>query len=200
MAMGQRCMAKQDYNRAILEFRNATQIAPASAEAHYQLGLALLAGGDQSDGVQHLLKCTELNPRHAQAQAKLAQLMATSRNPDNLKEARRRAAVALDADPNAVASLDAMAVLDWNRENPEVSEQHLELALQRVPNHLHSAVMLANVKLITKDYAGAEDVLKKAADNSAESAEIRIALGGLYRLLKRLDAAGGRAVPGGPPD
>src|SRR3954465_6321433 len=46
LANGQRYMAKQDYARAVLQFRNATQDAPDSADAHYYLGTALFSLGD----------------------------------------------------------------------------------------------------------------------------------------------------------
>jgi len=189
LAVGQRYMEKQDYSRAVLEFRNAIAAAPQSAEAHYQLATALLAMGNARDAAQQLLKATELNPKHAAAQARLAELMVTSHNPAVQEEARKRARAALDADPSDVAVLDAMAVVEWNREKPQDSEQHLEAALRRVPGHLKSAVMLTNIKLASKDYAGAEEVLRNAADNSPASPEARTALGNLYLLLKRPDEA-----------
>jgi Tfp pilus assembly protein PilF len=45
IASGERYMAKQDYARAVPEFRNAIKIAPNSADAHYRLGMALLSVG-----------------------------------------------------------------------------------------------------------------------------------------------------------
>jgi tetratricopeptide (TPR) repeat protein len=189
LAVGQRCMEKKDFARAVLEFRNATQLSPRSDKAHYHLGLALLAVGDMRTAVQHLMTSTSINPQNAQAQAKLAELMATSRNPEVLAEARKRARAAMDADPDAVASLDAMAIVEWNRESPEVSEQHLERALQKVPGHMKSAVMLANIKLTTRDYDGAEQVLRDAVKASPESPELRVVLGNLYRFLKRPEKA-----------
>jgi tetratricopeptide (TPR) repeat protein len=73
---GQSLMEKKDYARAILEFRNAARLLPASAEAAYQLSLAHLNSGDYGSGVATLLHAAELDPQHAGAQLKIAELTA----------------------------------------------------------------------------------------------------------------------------
>ena len=42
LAAGRKMLDKQDYARAVLEFKNAARIMPQDAEAQYQLGLAAL--------------------------------------------------------------------------------------------------------------------------------------------------------------
>jgi len=43
---GKRLLKKHDPGRAVLQFRNALQATPRSAEAYYQLGLGYLALGN----------------------------------------------------------------------------------------------------------------------------------------------------------
>ena len=50
---------------------------------------------------------------------------------------------------------------------------------------MKSAVMLANIKLATKDVVGAAEVLRKAVESSPSAPEPRIALGNIYNLMKK---------------
>src|SRR6185312_2332462 len=69
---GRALLAKKDYSRAILEFRNAAKEMPKDAEPYYQIGLASMAAGDGPGAIQAFHKATELNPKHSGAQLKLA--------------------------------------------------------------------------------------------------------------------------------
>src|ERR1035438_3502043 len=77
---GATLVAKKDYGRAGLEFRNAIKEMTKEAEPYYQLGLAYLASGGTAEGIASLRRATELNPKHAGAQLKLSELMTTSQN------------------------------------------------------------------------------------------------------------------------
>src|SRR5450631_2177665 len=84
---GAALVGKKDYGRAGLEFRNAIKVMPKDAEPHFQLGLTYLATGSPRNGIAELRRATELNPKHAGAQLKLAELMTTSQNQDVLRDA-----------------------------------------------------------------------------------------------------------------
>ncbi len=61
-------MAKKEYARAALQFKNAAQLFPKDAEAEYQLALAYLAEGKLNEAVAALTRVAQLNPKHVQAQ------------------------------------------------------------------------------------------------------------------------------------
>src|ERR1700734_2921935 len=90
IAEGKNLLEKKDPARAILQFRNAAQATPKNPEAYYQLGVASLAAGDLRQGVAALRKALDLNPKHAGAQLRLAQLMAETADPGLLKDAQQR--------------------------------------------------------------------------------------------------------------
>ena len=90
LSLGKQQYAKKDYARAVIEFRNAIRIAPNDAEAYYQLGLAYTGTGDVRAAYAALKKATDLNPKHADAQLKLASLMLSSRNQELHEEAEKR--------------------------------------------------------------------------------------------------------------
>src|SRR5512132_2250682 len=52
---------RKDYNRAILQFKNAIQAMPKDPEPYYQLGLSYMATGDLRTAVACFRKATELN-------------------------------------------------------------------------------------------------------------------------------------------
>ena len=88
MEEGKKLLEKKDPGRAILQFRNAAQATPKNAEAFYQLSLAYFASGEIRFGVATLRKALELNPKHAAAQLRMAQLMAMTNDPEMVKDAR----------------------------------------------------------------------------------------------------------------
>src|SRR5262245_45470617 len=87
---GKRLMQNRDMPRAILQFRNAVQAMPRNPEAHYQLSLAYLAVANFNDGILELRKTLDLNPKHAGAQLKMAQLMVESGDEETFKRAQQR--------------------------------------------------------------------------------------------------------------
>jgi cytochrome c-type biogenesis protein CcmH/NrfG len=82
-------LEKKDFSRAILAFKNAVQAMPNDAEPYYQLGVAALLAGDLRTGVVALRKAIDLNPKHANAQLKFAELMAHG-NDTVIREAESR--------------------------------------------------------------------------------------------------------------
>src|ERR1700688_711087 len=78
LELGKHHFEQKEYDRAILELKSAVEMAPKNAEAHYQLGLAHLAVGDDGLAAGDLRWATELNPHNTDAQLKLAQILATT--------------------------------------------------------------------------------------------------------------------------
>jgi tetratricopeptide (TPR) repeat protein len=184
---GKAQLDKKDYSRAVLEFRNATKTMPKDPEAYYQLGLAYLGMAAPANAVGQFRKTLELNPKHAGAQLKLAELMAASRNQDLIKQAADLLHSVLAASPDNTEAIDSMAITEWQLGRREDAEKRLEDALQKFPAHLQSAVELARLKLSKRDLAGAEEVLERAAQSAPQSAAAAVALAELYAIAKQPD-------------
>ena len=133
-------MAKKDYGRALLEFRNATRVMPKDAEPQYQLGLAFLASGNATNGARALYSATQLNPKHAGAQLKLAELMTTSQNQDTLRDAVGRLESVLTASPDNIEATDTLALAEWRLGKIDDASKRLEEALQRFSTSLRSSI------------------------------------------------------------
>src|SRR5687767_15042209 len=59
-------------NEAIVEFRNALKADPASAEAHYEFGMALMRQGDLRSAYREMVRAADLKPNFYQARYQLA--------------------------------------------------------------------------------------------------------------------------------
>jgi tetratricopeptide (TPR) repeat protein len=186
---GDALVAKKEFARAVLEFRNAAQAVPKDAEPYYRMGLAYLASGNLTGGVRSLQKATLLNPKHAGAQLKLAELMTGTREPEYIEQAVARLQVAFGDSPENPEAIDTLAIAEWKLGKPEDATRRLEEALTKFPTHLRTSVALARMRLDRSDWAGAEEVLKKAVADAPKSAPAELALGNLYFFLKQPDKA-----------
>jgi tetratricopeptide (TPR) repeat protein len=182
-------LAKKDYGRAALEFRNAVKEMPNDAEAYYQLGLTYLASGNVGNGIAALRHATEINPKHTGAQLKLAELMTTSQNQQTLRDAVGRLESVLTASPDNIEATDTLAVAEWRLGKVDDARKRLEEALRRFPASLRSSIQLARLRLSQNDLHGAEEVLKKAEESAPKSPDAAVALGELYMLAGQPDHA-----------
>jgi tetratricopeptide (TPR) repeat protein len=185
---GKALIEKRDYARAVLELKNAGRLDRKNPELFYQLGLAYLALGDYPKAIESLFYTTKLNPKHAGAQLKLAELMAGSSNvaPGVLQDAERRAAEILAVSPDNLDALTVLAITELRLGKPVTAAEHLEEVLDKFPGRLEAAQKLAILKASHLDYAGADQVLKRAVDRSPRSVELHIALARLYMLAPNL--------------
>jgi tetratricopeptide (TPR) repeat protein len=179
---GAALVAKKDYGRAVLEFRNAITVMPKAAEPYYQLGLAYLASGNHSNGILALRRAAELDPKHAGAQLKLAELMTTSRNEDVLRDAAVRLESILAESPDNMEASDTLALAEWRLGRVDDANRRLMEALQRFPASLRSSIELATMKLKQNDLKGAEEVLKKAVSIAPQSSDAAGALAEFYLM------------------
>jgi tetratricopeptide (TPR) repeat protein len=174
-------LQKKDYSRAILDLKSAAQVAPNDVEVSYQLGLTYLAAGDVPNGVRALLRTISLNPKHAGAQLRLAQLESQSNNPSLLREAQKRLQDLIGNSSSNSDVLDTLALADLQLgENSGDAARILEQAIAQSPDEVNSFVMLAWAKWQQKDSKGAETVLKDACDRLPGSAQARRVLAGFY--------------------
>jgi Flp pilus assembly protein TadD len=60
---GKRLLNAGDLDGAISQFERATQLSPDSAEAHYQLAVALSRSGKTTDAAMEYSRAAKLDPR-----------------------------------------------------------------------------------------------------------------------------------------
>jgi tetratricopeptide (TPR) repeat protein len=186
---GQAELARKDYARAILEFKNASQAMPRDAEPYYQIGLAWLETGDLQRAIEAFRHAIGLNPKHAGAQVKLSELMTATRDRSLIADAADRLRNVVAALPNDLEAIDTLALAEWKLGKPDDAIQRLQETLRRFPTSLRSSVTLARIKLSAGDWKGAEQVLKKAVADGPQSSEAALSLGDLYLFLRQPEKA-----------
>ena len=180
LAAGKQQMDKKNYNRAVLEFRNAVKAMPNDAESYYQLGMAFVAAGDARDAYLSLKKAVELNPNHPLAGLRLGQLMASARDPDVVKMGQDQLKKLPGAESNPEI-LSAMAFAHLKLGETDDAIEALSNALNRSPGQLGSSILLALANLSKGDANAAEEVLKQACASNPGSPDPYIVLGQFYR-------------------
>lgn len=182
-------MAKQDYSRAFLEFRNAVQADPASAEAYFQLALASLANKDARNAEVWLRKATELDPKHRDAQVKLAELLSTGHYRERVDESARRVREVLAVTPSDVEAANILAGAEWRLGQREQAEARLVKAIEESPKNLGTHFSLIRLKLAGRDYAEAEKLLTKLASAHPGQPAVFLAVGAFYAFRGRSEEA-----------
>lgn len=173
-------MAKKEYSRAALEFKNAANSMPRDAEPLYQMGLAYLAAGNPAAAVKSLQQATTLNPKHTAAQVKLTEIMVTSERTNVLEDVEKRLKDLLASSPDSVDALHTLAVAESKLGKMEELARLLDQTFERFPADLRAAGELARHKMAQNDFNGAEGVLRKSAASAPKSSDTALMLGRLY--------------------
>src|SRR5262249_35795662 len=133
--------------------------------------LAHLEKGSYREAVSALVKTTQLDPKHAAAQLKLAEVLAATHDKQLLEEGERRLQDLLSTRPDYVDASTALAIVESELGHGASAEKGLELTLEKQPQNLHAAMALARLKVARKDVAGAEEVLKTLASRNSQSVD-----------------------------
>jgi tetratricopeptide (TPR) repeat protein len=189
MERGKQLMAAKEYPRAMLEFRNAAQAMPNDAEPYYQIGLAAREARDLPAAATAFKKAAELNPKHAGAQLRLAELMAVTGDPRLLKDAESRLKGLMETSPVNPEILSVLAMTELRLGNTQDAIENLKEVLAKAPQQLSSSITLALAKLSQKDVTGAEEVLKKACETAPDSVAAHGVLGRFYYSQKKIPEA-----------
>jgi cellulose synthase operon protein C len=180
---------KKDYKRAILELRNALQSTPKSAEIYYELGRAYGATGDLQAAANAFQRSLSIDPDYKPAKLQLSELLAVDGASSLLGDTETRLKSLLqDSGPNSDA-LNALALTDLRLGKSEQARQTLLEATAKFPAQMTSAVLLAEIKLESKDVSGAEQTLKNLAQNAPRSVEAHTVLASFYTSQNRLAEA-----------
>lgn len=183
LASGEQFYKEGKYQEAALQFRNAVQLDPKSAEARHRLARAYLNLNNPAAAYSELMEAVTLQPSNWDAQLDLASLEIARREFD---EAGTRIAAVLEADPdNALAHATLgmkYAVTEETAKAVVAFEKAIALAPERVDFYtgLGRTVYQAAGKV-----SEAEAVFKKAAAANPNSANAHLELARFYLAQNR---------------
>src|ERR1051325_11517569 len=119
MLKGKQLLQKQDFSRALLEFKNAAQAKPEDAEIYYQMGLAFSGVSDFRAAYQSFRKAVTLKPNYTAAQLKIAQLQLASGEEEMVKDANARLKTLLQGNQATPEMLNTLAFSELKLGNTE---------------------------------------------------------------------------------
>jgi len=192
LASAKKLLEKKMYRRAALELKNALKTAPRDAELYYQLGVTDLGSSDIQEAALSLKRAIELDPKHVAARLKLAQLLASSSDPELLQEANKRLASVLEDNADNIDALDALALTELKLGKLNEGIGRLSAALKKSPENVTSSVLLAEALMAQHDLKGAENALKGACERNPASPGPAVTLARFYMRLNRLAEAEGQ--------
>lgn len=182
-------VAAKDFRRAVLEWKTALDVAPQDAEIHFQLGSTHLSLDDVRSAVQSFQRAVQLDPKHAAAQIKLAELYSAASDPETLQDAQSRMETLLETTPDNPEALSTLAHAELRLGEFADAEKHLTQAAAQAPSNIKAALGLAQLHVGRKHYAEAEAALKKATAQDPPLATPHVILGEFYVQLDRIDEA-----------
>jgi tetratricopeptide (TPR) repeat protein len=192
---GEKYFAEGKYREAAIQYRNATQIDPRFAQAHYQLGQAYLKVGDRSAAAQEFTTTVELAPNNYDAHAYLADLLTSWRAPDGspsqdyLKVARQHLDLIRDKQPNSPETHAAWAMYDAAQNNVAAAMQEMQQAINAEPRRSDFYLSMASFQLRANLPDRSEASFKKAIEVDPKDINAQSNLGSFYQLVNRLPEA-----------
>lgn len=184
MKSAKEAKAAKDHGRAIFFFRAAAKAVPSDPEPHYQAALSYLEVGDVPNGVAELKQTITVDPTRKDAQLKLAEIYALSRNKDLIAEAQQRANQILTADPTDSGALNVLGLVELEAGKDSDAAGHFEKSIASKPDSVQAASALAALRLKANDKPGAEKIMADAVARAPKSADIAIAAGRLYLSVR----------------
>ena len=129
---GEKYLSKGKLNEAIIEFRNALEIDPRFAAAHYQLAHAYLRSKNPEAAYRELLETVSLDPKNSDPQVELAAMLVAGRQ---FAQARTIVDKVLKADPkNAQAHAILGQTFSASQDRPNaIAEFQKAIALDSAP-------------------------------------------------------------------
>jgi len=196
MTEGKAALDRGDLDQAIGKFRNVIKTWPDAAEAHHQLGLALVRKGDKAGAIAALKKTLELDPVNAVAKETLESLSAASGKDDpheteaienyiregKLEEVEPLLASYVGKRPDSSWGWYALGYCLFGQQKVGESIKALARSLQLDVNNAEAHKVLGRNLMIIGRFDAARIEFEQAARLNPESPEIHYNLGKLFSI------------------
>ena len=177
LASGDKYFKAGKYKEAILQYRNAVQLNPKLAKAHYQLAQAFLATQSLQAANKELQWTVDLEPGNAEAQLQFAYTLLAAKKYDDAKAAAQKV---LAANPN---NAPAHAILGDRlalTHDPDGAIKEYRTAIKIDARRVESYSALAAIYRSRAELPEAEAVLQQAVASNPQSSPARMNLGTFY--------------------
>lgn len=170
MARGDQSLEDEKPNEAVLEYRNALQIDPNHAAAHFGLAKAYLAQRDVRKAYWELQETVRLDPENLDARIALGQFLLLG-GEDEFNQALEQADAILEREPGRWEAYVIRARALENLKRLDEAQKDYEKAVELAPDNADVLRTLAGFLVRKGDPAAAEPLLRQLVekDPSARS-------------------------------
>lgn len=177
MEKGREYFAAENFDKARVEFRNALQINPESAEARYMTGRALERLGSLRDAAQMYQGAIDADTQHGGARASLGRMLVFAGAP-----ARALSTVepGLAVTPDDADMLTVRAAARVQQKDTAGALADAQRALELAPDNANTVSLLASLYQQQGDAVRAVELLNTAITRSPEAVDLRQVLARLY--------------------
>ena len=188
---GEAYLEKGKYSEASIEFRNAIQIDPQFAEAHYQLAKAELAVHDWSGAYRELNRVLEIDPARKEARLDRGRLELASgaRDPASFSQAEDDANLLLKQDSKSAGAHEILGASYVAQKKYPAALQEFATLSQLEPGKGQPYENMALVEMALGRPADAEQSLTKAIQVEPKAPNGYVNLAKLYELEKKSSEA-----------
>jgi tetratricopeptide (TPR) repeat protein len=181
VSRGETYFAAGKFAEACLTYRQALQIDPNFADAHYKLAKCDLKRGDSAAAYREMLRTVELQPDNWAAQLDFAQLLLMI---GKAKQAKERASLILQNNPSHVPAEIILSNADNLLGNYPEALEEARAAVNMAPNRSDPYVNIALIEMKSAA-TDAEAQLNKAVSLDPNSITPAMALASLYWTQQR---------------
>jgi tetratricopeptide (TPR) repeat protein len=178
---GQAYLAAENYDKALIEFKNALQIDPKDTEALFEAGVAHEKLGRPGQAVASYEAAIDLSPKHDHlaARAGVARLYIMSGLPDRALELLK---LALEQHPDDPTLLALRAVARKRQGDTVGALADAERAVKLAPDQELAVAVLSGLYLSAGDKARARTIIEQAVARLPKSVDLRLVLVRIYIL------------------
>jgi tetratricopeptide (TPR) repeat protein len=181
---GQILLKRGKPEQAVVPLKNALRINSNNYTAHVMTGLAFSSLGDMEGAEREFRAAISLQPRRAQAQILLTDLAARKGDTKLLAQMAQRM---MQNYPNSAVGFITQGTLDYAAGDIPSADANFRKAIAAEPNNPLPYSKLAELRMVKKDYAEADNLIEQAlAKDPAYVPAVRL-LVALYGLDKRTD-------------
>jgi tetratricopeptide (TPR) repeat protein len=181
---GQSYLVAGNFDKARVEFQNALQIAPADAEARFEMGVVNEKLGKVREAASFYQGTIDVSPDHLGAHSNLARLYIFSGVPDKALELIKPA---LEKHPDDSQLLALRAAVRAQQNDLAGAQIDAERAVQLDPKNSDAVGTLAGIYSSSKAVDKAQALLEQSIIKIPDTVDLRLVLAQLY-------ANGGRAA------
>jgi cellulose synthase operon protein C len=186
MASGDKYFQAGKYSEAVIQYRNAVQVSPRLAQAHYKLAMAFLQAKSLQEAYKELWETVTLDPANGDAQLQFAALSIAAKKYD---EAKAAAAKVLTLDPKNSRAHEILGEQSALTSDTAGAVREFQAAITLAPRRVQSYFALAAVFASRGDFSGAEAAFKQAIEANPESEPARMSLGDFYFSQRKFGGA-----------